>query len=100
MGRQHAPGTNPADETKPSIANLPYELQAAIFEAAIEPQLIFVEITNDVLRFSPPSDNAIALACRLSREIFLKGKVLEEFGGKRYWLDPGRDIFYIRRDDP
>ncbi|KAL2166280.1 hypothetical protein VTG60DRAFT_2985 [Thermothelomyces hinnuleus] len=100
MSSKHAPGTTPANLNKPSIANLPYELQVAIFEAAVERQIFFVEISNDVLRFSSPSGRAIGLACQLSREIYLKGKVLKMFGNKPHWLDPDRDIFYLWKDDP
>ncbi|KAL2142386.1 hypothetical protein VTI28DRAFT_1217 [Corynascus sepedonium] len=100
MGNKHAPGATPADPTRPSIANLPYELQVAIFEAAAERQIFFVDIANDVLSFSGPSGKAVGLACQLSREIYLKGKVLKKFGSHAHWLDPERDIFYLRRDDP
>ncbi|KAK4157875.1 hypothetical protein C8A00DRAFT_29260 [Chaetomidium leptoderma] len=100
MSNKHAPGATQADSTKPSIATLPYEIQVAIFEAAMDPQVFFMDITNDILTFSRPADKALGLACQLSREIYLKSKTLYEFGDQFHWLDPGRDIFYLSRDDP
>ncbi|KAL2123089.1 hypothetical protein VTJ04DRAFT_3544 [Mycothermus thermophilus] len=101
MFKSHAPGTCPADPSKPSLADLPYELQAAIFEAAAAgPQVVFVDIANNKLTFTPPADQVLARVCRLSREIYLKDKVLRRVGDHIFWLDSDRDIFYIRSDDP
>ncbi|KAL1842098.1 hypothetical protein VTJ49DRAFT_6080 [Mycothermus thermophilus] len=99
--KAHAPGTCPADPGKPSLAALPYELQAAIFEAAAAgPQVIFMDIANNQLTFSPPADQVLSRVCRLSREIYLKGKMLHRFGQRMFWLNRYRDIFYLRSDDP
>ncbi|KAL2270247.1 hypothetical protein VTJ83DRAFT_2431 [Remersonia thermophila] len=101
VGKAHAPGTCPADAGKPSLAALPYELQAAIFEAAAAgPQVIFMDIANNQLSFSPPADQVLSRVCRLSREIYLKGKMLHRFGKHRFWINRYRDIFYLRSDDP
>ncbi len=100
MSHKHAPGTTTADPSRPSIANLPYEIQAAIFEAAIEPQIFFMDITNAMLTFARPADKALGLTCQLSREIYLRAKTLHRFGPHSHWVDPERDIFYLHKDDP
>ncbi|KAL2126023.1 hypothetical protein VTI74DRAFT_1929 [Chaetomium olivicolor] len=100
MSKQHAPGVTQADPSRPGLANLPYELQAAIFEAAAVPQVFFMQIANDTLTFSPPADKGLALACQLSREHFLRHKKRYRFGDAAYWVDPERDIFYLYKDDP
>ncbi|KXX78702.1 hypothetical protein MMYC01_204593 [Madurella mycetomatis] len=92
-------GTTRADNSRPSIADLPYEMQASIFEAAMGPQVFFMEIANEVLTFSRPADKGLALACRLSREIYIKSKKLCEFGSNFHWVDPEQDIFYLYQDD-
>lgn len=90
-----------ADASKPSIADLPYELQTLIFEAAATgPQVIFMEIANDVLTFSPPADVALASTCKVSREHYLQSKKRYRFGAATYWIDPEHDIFYLYKDDP
>jgi hypothetical protein len=100
MVNKHAPGTTRADPTKASIANLPYEIQVAIFDAAMEPQVIFMDILNGALTFTPPADRTIGQACQLSREIYVKGKTLQQLGKHHVWVDGRRDIFYLRSDDP
>ncbi len=100
MVSKHAPGTTRADPHKPSVAALPYEIQVAIFEAAAGPQVLFCDIINDSLAFTPPADLALAQACHLSRAIFLKSKTLHRFGARAYWINPAADIFYLSRDDP
>ncbi|KAH6854182.1 hypothetical protein B0I37DRAFT_388294 [Chaetomium sp. MPI-CAGE-AT-0009] len=100
MVNKHAPGTTQADMTKASIATLPYEIQVAIFDAAMEPQVIFMDIVNGSLTFTPPTDKTIGLACQLSREIYCKNKTLRQLGKHHVWVDSGRDIFYLRSDDP
>jgi hypothetical protein len=100
MANKHAPGTTQADTTKASIATLPYELQAAIFDAAMEPQVIFMDIVDGSLTFTPPADRTIGHACQLSREIYCKNKKLRVLGKDCVWVDSSRDIFYLRSDDP
>jgi hypothetical protein len=100
MIEKHAPGTTVADPSKPSIANMPYELQVAIIEAATGPQVIFLDIVNDTVSFAPPANMALAMACRLTRQHYLKGKRLHRFGHRAYWIDRDFDIFYLSRDDP
>jgi hypothetical protein len=100
MGNKHAPGATQADLTRPSIATLPYEIQVAIFEAAMDPQIFFVDITNNHRTFTRPAAKALGLACLLSREVYIKSKTLHMFGQRYHWVDPDRDIFYLRKDDP
>jgi hypothetical protein len=93
-------GAKAADPTKLSLAALPFELQALVLEAAVEPQVIFMDVVENVLKFTPPADAALGLACRLSREVYTKNKALHKFGHQTFWLDPEHDIFYLRTDDP
>jgi hypothetical protein len=93
-------GAKAADPTKLSLAALPFELQALVLEAAVEPQVIFMDVVENVLKFTPPADAALGLACRLSREVYTKNKALHKFGDQTFWLDPDHDIFYLRTDDP
>jgi hypothetical protein len=100
MSQKHAPGATRADQTKPSIATLPYEIQVAILEAAAGPQLIFMGINNDVLTFARPTGQGLAQVCQLARQTYLKSRALHRFGDQAYWIDPEHDIFYLYRDDP
>jgi hypothetical protein len=100
MPQKHAPGATRADPTKPSIATLPYELQVAIFEAAAGPQVIFMDITDDVLTFARPADQGLAQTCQLARQIYVQSRTLRRFGDHAHWIDSERDIFYLYRDDP
>jgi hypothetical protein len=99
MGDKHAPGVIAGDPSRPGLASLPYELQAAVFEATIRPQIFFLQITNDVLTFSRSADRGIGSACRLSREIYIKSKTLCKFGCNFHWVNPDNDIFYLYKDD-
>jgi hypothetical protein len=98
--RPRALGTLQADPSQPttSIANLPYEMQVAIFEAAITPQIFFVEIDDSGLVVLPPTQNGMARACRLSREIYTANKEPRMFGGRRYWVNSEQDMFYLHKD--
>jgi hypothetical protein len=100
MATKRAPGTCRAEEGKISLADLPYEMQRAIFDAATGPEIIFMRIKDNVVSVSAPIHKGLALACRLSREIYLKSKVLSRFGSRRYWVDPDRDLFYLDDGDP
>jgi hypothetical protein len=93
-------GAKAADPAKLSLAALPFELQALVLDAAVEPQVIFMDIANNVLKFTPPADAALGLACRLSREVYTKNKTFHKFRDQSFWLDPEHDIFYLRTDDP
>jgi hypothetical protein len=98
---KHVPGATPADNSKPSIARLPYEIQVAIFEAAAQaPQVIFMDIKHGVLTFDRPADKALGMVCQLSREVYTKHRTLHKFGDQFHWVDRENDIFYLRRDDP
>lgn len=100
MAFLRSPGTTWADATGPSLAGLPYEIQVAIFEAAAAPQIFFVEIADGNVTISGPANRGLALACRLSREIYIKSKTLHRFGRRFLWVDCSRDIFYLYKDDP
>jgi hypothetical protein len=95
-----APGTVQADPTRLSIANFPYELQAAIFRFAADvPRIIFMEIDNNgAISFHAPEER-LGLACQLSREMYLKDRRLYLFGNKFIWIEAPLDIFYLSKYD-
>ncbi|KAK4240823.1 hypothetical protein C8A03DRAFT_12917 [Achaetomium macrosporum] len=94
-----ASGVIRADQSRPSLARLPYEIQVLIFEAALGIQVFFVEHTNNALTISRSAGKALGLTCRLSREIYIKQRRLCQFGDQLHWVDPKRDIFYLYKDD-
>ncbi|KAK4128965.1 hypothetical protein N657DRAFT_652511 [Parathielavia appendiculata] len=95
---RRARGATAAVSEKLTLAALPYELQANIWEAAIEPQIIFMDIVEGRLGITSPADKALARVCSLSREIYTKKKKLLKLGAHSYWVDPDHDIFYFRGD--
>lgn len=94
-----APGTSWDNPNELSLAAFPYELQAAVFKAAVGPQIMFMEIEGDEMKFSDSISKGLALACKLSREYYIRGKSLQRFGQHMSWIDPSRDIFYLHKDD-
>ncbi|KAK4105923.1 hypothetical protein N658DRAFT_137755 [Parathielavia hyrcaniae] len=96
---RRASGAKAAVPGKPSLAALPYELQASIWEAAIEAQMIFMDIAKGRLVITSPADKGLARACSLSREIYTRNKELHRLGENSYWVDQDHDIFYLRSDD-
>ncbi|KAK4144921.1 uncharacterized protein C8A04DRAFT_36275 [Dichotomopilus funicola] len=100
MIRKRAPGTSWDNPDELSLAVFPYELQAAVFKAAVAPpQIIFTEIKGDEMIFSEPINKGLALACKLSREFYLRCKTRHRFNRHLTWVDPGRDIFYLHKDN-
>jgi hypothetical protein len=91
-------GTTQDEPGRLSLAMLPYELQVAVFDAAVDTQIIFVGLHSSELFFSKPADVGLALACQLSRARYLKGKKLCRFVRQCFWVDPERDIFYLFED--
>ncbi|KAH8891879.1 hypothetical protein GQ53DRAFT_139285 [Thozetella sp. PMI_491] len=95
-GPVHDDGLVAMDPTKLSVAHVPYEIQVMIFEAASDLQILFVAIDDKSISLaSDPIQYGLAATCRMARRVFLRGKVRAL---DRYWVDPARDIFYLRDD--
>lgn len=94
-----ATGTIRADSQRPSLADLPYEIQVLIFRAASEPQVLFMEIAEKMLKLFRPTDKGVGLACRLSRQIYTQSRTLCRRGNTLHWVDLEQDILYLYRDD-
>ncbi|KAK3941071.1 hypothetical protein QBC46DRAFT_259469 [Diplogelasinospora grovesii] len=93
-------GALPEDASKTSLADLPYEMQVAILEAAAgPPQIVFIEIDEaNHKRISRPVHAGLAYACRLSRYLYTQNRASSNTEPLGYWLDQDRDIFYMQRD--
>ncbi|KAK0733984.1 hypothetical protein B0T26DRAFT_46941 [Lasiosphaeria miniovina] len=96
---ERALGTLQHDHARPSLARLPFEIQSMIFEVASGHQVFFVEADDDGLIFMDPNQKVLAHVCRLSREIYTKGKSMC-FDTARipFWVNPREDIFYLHVD--
>ncbi len=81
------------DPTRLSVAHLPYELQVMVFEAASQIQILFVVMNDNSMTLSEPVQFGLAASCRMARRLYIRNKVRVL---DRYWVDPTRDIFYLR----